>query len=319
MTTSSAPPRSAAHAARNRRGGGAARRSAFPDPWRVCRTCPRDLLDGTIPGQAGGAVRLLRRVWRMDHLYDRIGAGYAERRRPDPRIAAALVEALGPARSVLNVGAGAGSYEPGDRRVVAVEPARTMLRQRPPGAAPAVQATAERLPFADGAFDAAMAALTLHHWPDADRGLAELARVARERVVLLTWLPGAGELWLTRDYFPGILAHDLQVFPGLERLERLLGPLEARAVPIPHDCLDGLLAAHWRRPAAYLEPAVRAAMSSFARLPAPELERGLARLRADLASGAWAARQAALLERDALDAGYRLVIARPRGARAGAR
>ena len=245
----------------------------------------------------------------MSQVYDRIGAGYAAQRRPDPRIAAAILEALGGCDPVLNVGAGAGSYEPRDRRVVAVEPARTMLRQRARDAAPAVQGSGVRLPFADGAFAAALAVLTIHHWPDQERGLAELRRVARERVVLLTWVPDVAELWLTRDYFPGILALDRRLFPGLDELARRLGPLQARAVPVPHDCVDGFLGAHWRRPAAYLEPTVRAAMSSFAHLPPDELERGLERLRADLASGAWAARQADILGRDALDIGYRLIVA----------
>lgn len=246
----------------------------------------------------------------MSQIYDRIGAGYATKRRPDPRVAAAIVDALGGSRTVVNVGAGAGSYEPRDRRVVAVEPSRTMLRQRAPDAAPAVQASAVRLPFADGAFAAATAVLTVHHWPDPERGLAEMRRVARERVVLLTWVPDAADFWLTRDYFPGILEVDRRIFAGLDELARLLGgPIDARSVTVPHDCVDGFLGAHWRRPAAYLDPAVRAAMSSFAKMPEDELERGLTRLRADLASGAWIARNAELLERDALDIGYRLIVA----------
>lgn len=245
----------------------------------------------------------------MGQIYDRIGAGYAAQRRPDPRVAAALLDALAACDPVVNVGAGAGSYEPRDRRVVAVEPARTMLRQRGRGAAPAVQGSAVRLPFADGAFAAAMAVLTIHHWPEVDRGLAELRRVARERVVLLTWVPDAPPFWLTRDYFPGIIELDRRIFPGVEALTRALGPLESRTVPVPHDCVDGFLGAHWRRPAAYLDPAVRMAMSSFARMPGAELERGLAVLRADLASGAWAARQSSVLGQDELDIGYRLIIA----------
>ncbi|MFI5375884.1 MAG: class I SAM-dependent methyltransferase [Candidatus Rokuibacteriota bacterium] len=251
------------------------------------------------------------------HLYDQIGLGYATRRRPDPRIAAAIVDALGAAHSVLNVGAGAGSYEPADRRVLAVEPSPEMLRQRPPGSAPAVQASATALPFRDGAFDATLAVLTVHHWPDRPRGLAELRRVARDRVVILTWEPDAASFWLVDDYFPDLLTIDRPIFEPLETLRRLLGPIEVRPVPIPHDCVDGFVGAYWRRPEAYLDAAVRGAMSTFTKLA--DVEPGLARLRQDLADGTWQRRNAALLARPALDLGYRLVIAPPlpSGERAG--
>jgi SAM-dependent methyltransferase len=149
----------------------------------------------------------------MAHLYDRIGVGYRALRRPDPRIAAAIVNALGPAASVVNVGAGAGSYEPVDRRVVAVEPSREMIRQRPAGAAPVVQASATALPFRAGAFDAVLAVLTVHHWPDRAQGLAELRRVARDRVVILTWAPDAAGFWLVEDNFPEVGALDRGLFP----------------------------------------------------------------------------------------------------------
>ncbi len=138
----------------------------------------------------------------MTQLYDAIGVGYERYRRPDPRIAAAITDALGTADSVLNVGAGAGSYEPRDRAVVAVEPSRAMIRQRPAGSAPVVQASATHLPFADTAFAASLAVLTLHHWPDRSRGLAELSRVSRQRVVILTWDPAFAGFWLVDDYFP---------------------------------------------------------------------------------------------------------------------
>ena len=242
-------------------------------------------------------------------VYDSIGREYARHRRPDPRIAAQLTAVLGDARSVLNVGAGAGSYEPADRQVIAVEPSAVMLAQRPPGAALAVQARAEALPFADGAFDATMAVLTIHHWSDRAGGLAECARVARERVVLLTWDPAAGGFWLMRDYFPQFIESDRKVFPVMSSYAHAFGPdaqVEVAAVPIPRDCIDGFLGAYWARPAAYLDPAVRAGMSSFAR---PGMEAGLARLSADLASGVWHAGHGHLLEEDALDLGYRLVVA----------
>lgn len=254
-------------------------------------------------------------------VYDAIGRGYFRQRRPDPRIAAQLAAALGTARSVLNVGAGAGSYEPADRVVIAVEPSTVMLAQRPHGAAPAVRARAEALPFADRAFDAVLGVLTLHHWADHVGGLAECARVARDKVVLLTWDPGSEGFWLVRDYLPEFLALDRRQFPPVAVLaaafEATCGPgvrLEVAPVPIPRDCVDGFLAAFWARPAAYLESAVRAGISSFARVPG--VDAGLARLRADLASGAWAVRYGGLRAADALDAGYRIVVAHVPAARA---
>jgi SAM-dependent methyltransferase len=243
-------------------------------------------------------------------LYDRIGRGYATTRRTDPRLAAAIQDALGDARSVVNVGAGTGAYEPPGGRVVAVEPSREMIRQRPPGAAPAVRAVAEALPFADGAFDAALAVLTLHHWTDQACGLAELRRVARRRVVVLTWDPAAADrFWLTTDYLPEFVAIDLPRFPPLAELARVLGATDVRPVPIPADCIDGFLGAFWRRPEAYLDPAVRSGISSFSQVDPAAVARGVARLAADLASGAWETRHGPLRRQDALDLGYRLLVA----------
>lgn len=242
-------------------------------------------------------------------LYDMIGRGYARGRQPDPRIAARLWAALGDAQTVLNVGAGAGSYEPPGPLVFAVEPSAVMLAQRPLGAASAVKARAESLPFPDGAFDATLAVLTLHHWADRVSGLAECARVARRRVVLLTWDPAAEPFWLLRDYFPEFVDADREVFPAMSVYAEAFGAgarVEAAPVPIPCDCVDGFLGAYWARPAAYLHGAVRAGMSSFAR---PGTEVGLTRLRADLATGAWQARHGHLLAADTLDVGYRLVVA----------
>lgn len=241
--------------------------------------------------------------------YRDLGQGYAEARRPDPRVAALIHEALGDARTVVNVGAGAGSYEPTDRDVVAVEPSATMIAQRPPGSARVIQGVAEDLPFADQEYDAALAVLTVHHWTDAPAGLRELRRVARRQVVL-TWDPAAiAEVWLVRDYLPEIAVRER----GLATLDAVvsgLGPAaEVRVVPVPMDCTDGFLAAHWRRPEAYLDPAVRRSMSAFAKIPDGVLLPAMDRLRADLASGAWAARNAELFDRDSFDAGYRLVVA----------
>ena len=242
----------------------------------------------------------------MGRVYDRIGIDYARLRQPDPRIAAAIEAALGAAESVLNVGAGAGSYEPDGRRVVAVEPSREMIRQRPPGAAPVVQAAAELLPFADGSFEAAMAVLTVHHWTDKAAGLRELRRAARGPIAILTYEPGFRGFWLA-DYLPGLVALDEAQMPPIAEFERWLGPVTVAPVPVPHDCRDGFLSAYWRRPHSYLDPKVRAAISAFWALgDVTEPLRDLAR---DLETGAWAQRYAPLLERDACDCGYRLVVA----------
>ena len=216
-------------------------------------------------------------------------------------------DALGTARSVVNVGAGTGSYEPKGREVTAVEPSAQMIGQRDPSAAPVVQAVAEDLPFADKSFDAAMAVLTLHHWSDKAKGCAELLRVARQRVVLLTFDPAYKAAWLL-DYFPDFAAHDDTRFPQMSRYEDWLGPVEIQAVPIPEDCSDGFLYAFWKRPRAYLDPGVRSAMSSFWALD--DASEGLDRLGRDLDAGAWEERYGSILGQSSLDLGYRLVTAR---------
>jgi SAM-dependent methyltransferase len=244
----------------------------------------------------------------MAQLYDDIGVGYGRYRRPDPRIAAAITDALGPAESVVNVGAGAGAYEPTDRRVVAVEPSMVMIRQRRPGRAHVVRASASRLPFAGAAFDASLAVLTIHHWPELSRGLAEMARVVRERVVVLTWDPAFSGFWLLDDYFPEIGVIDRPIFPSMDELARVLGPVECRPVLVPHDCTDGFLGAYWRRPETYLDAGARLAISTFSKIG--DVEPGLARLRRDLADGAWHRRHGHLLREREIDLGYRLVVAR---------
>ena len=242
----------------------------------------------------------------MTELYDTIGDGYRARRKADPRIAAAILRGLDGAMSVVNVGAGTGSYEPADRRVVAVEPSLTMIRQRDAAAPPVVRASASALPFRDGAFESSMAILTVHHWPDPGAGLQELRRAARKRTVILTWDPAGAGFWLT-DYFPEILETDRRIFPSLEEIRSHLGGMKVRDVPIPDDCVDGFLGAYWRRPRAYLSASVRSAISSFAKLRA--VEPGLARLKADLDSGEWNRRYGDVVSRRTLDLGYRLVIA----------
>jgi SAM-dependent methyltransferase len=244
-------------------------------------------------------------------LYDRVAADYVRTRREDPRIARQVHAALGDAESVVNVGAGAGAYEPRDRLVVAVEPSPAMIAQRPPGSAAVIRARAESLPFDDSTFDAAMAVLSVHHFEDPLAGLREMRRVARRRVVVLTFDPEAlAGYWLSREYLPGYGAADRA--PGPEELARVLGGARIERVPVPHDCRDGFYAAFWRRPEAYLDPRVRAGMSIFARLERGEVERGLARLRADVESGEWARRHRSLLFRNVFDPGYRLIVAERR-------
>jgi SAM-dependent methyltransferase len=241
-----------------------------------------------------------------DALYDRIGVGYSARRRPDERIAARLAAALGSCRSVLNVGAGTGSYEPAERFVVAIEPSAEMIRQRPATAAPVLQAVADRLPFRDRSFDAVLAVLTIHHWPKPEKGLAEMRRIARDRVVILTWDPQHPGFWLVQDYFPEIVEIDRRIFPTAHAIERVIGPVETHVVPVPSDCRDGFLGAYWRRPAEYLDADVRGAMSAFSKIDATS---GLKRLQRDLEGGAWLERHRALESMSELDVGYRLFVA----------
>lgn len=241
----------------------------------------------------------------MSAKYDTIGINYAELRKPDRRIARIIESALGSAETVLNVGAGTGSYEPTDRSVTAVEPSREMIRKRSPGAAEAVQASADDLPFDDKSFDASMAILTIHHWPDKAAGLREMRRVTRGRIVLLTFDP-SHRPWLT-DYLPELATLDEEQAPAMSDYERWLGPVKVTPVLVPHDCSDGFLYAYWRRPAAYLDERIRSGSSSFWAIGSAEA--GLQRLKRDLESGEWERRYADLLALDAYDAGYRLVVA----------
>ena len=240
--------------------------------------------------------------------YDNIGSGYAQRRRADPRIMAQIDAALGPAASVINVGAGAGAYEPAGRRVLAVEPSQVMISQRR-SVAPAVRAVAEALPVPDGFFDAALATFTVHHWSDPARGLAEMRRVAGCQVVLTfdqddEWLDA---FWLTRDYLPQEHFRG-RMFTGLEEVLAGLAPARVEVVPVPGDCVDGFFCAYWKRPSAYLDPDVRASISALALLDPQILRPGLERLASDLASGVWEERNNDLLTLDSCDFGYRLVV-----------
>ena len=241
----------------------------------------------------------------MPASYDTIGVNYADLRKPDPRIEGVIGRALGSAATVLNVGAGAGSYEPADRQVTAIEPSMEMIRQRPAPAAPVVQGHAENLPFDDKSFDASMAILTVHHWPDQKKGLKEMRRVTRGRVVVLTYDPSFRGSWLA-DYIPELVDLDEAQMPRLTDYRDWLGPVAVAPVPVPHDCTDGFLYAYWRRPAAYLDPRIRAAMSSF--WAVGNVSEALRKLESDLDSGAWTRRYADLLDLDECDCGYRLVM-----------
>jgi len=240
--------------------------------------------------------------------YDAIGRNYARHRQPDPRIDSQIEAALGSAKLVLNVGAGTGSYEANDRQVVAVEPSPVMVAQRSVGAAPALRAVADALPFADDSFDAATAILTVHHWPDAAAGLAELRRVA-EGIVIFTFDPAVhAQYWLFEEYLPESVTLDTWRTPPIQVVAEAVGADRVEVVPIPADCVDGFNWAYWRRPESYLDPDVRSCISGLAQLPDGLVARRMERLAADLADGTWHTRHADLTQLDAVDGGFRLVV-----------
>ena len=245
----------------------------------------------------------------MSRRYDEIGIQYAARRRADPRIAARIHAALGDARSVVNVGAGTGNYEPTDREVVAIEPSAVMAAQRPPHLTRAVPASAERLPLDDDSVDAAMAVLTIHHWSDPAAGVREMQRVARERIVIVGVDTAVfSRLWLAAEYMPDVAERDAREFPAIDTVLGWLGPAaRVEVLPVPRDCTDGFLLSFWGTPERVLDPRARAATSAFARLT-PEREAEIVeQVRRDLDSGDWDARHGHLRELDEYDAGLRLV------------
>jgi SAM-dependent methyltransferase len=249
----------------------------------------------------------VRHALSVAATYDTIGVGYSKVRRPDARLGGLIGDALGDARSVLDVGAGAGSYEPAGRQVVAVDPSSVMLSQHP--GPRRVRAMAESLPFADGSFDAAMAILTVHHWSDVAAGVREMRRVARRQVVF-TWDPAfERELWIVEEYVPAVGVMERARFPTIADLVQLLEAHTVRRFEIPFDFADGYQAAFWRRPEAYLDREVRAASSTFAVLSDEIVEPAMERLRVDLDSGVWADRHRDLLAAESMDYGHRLIIA----------
>jgi SAM-dependent methyltransferase len=247
---------------------------------------------------------------RNGHAREHLLEGYPAARQTDPRIAKQIHEALGDARSVANVGAGAEAYEPNDRQVLAIDPSESTIAQRTPGPTTTIVGHAESLPLASGSVDAAMACLTLHQWADWRIGVHELRRVARKRVVIFTYDPAyANRFWLLRDYLPKLGRLHSGRFPRIEEQAVATGEeVRIEAVRIPHDCDTGLLAAHWRRPRAYLDGRVRAGIPTFQLAGAARLLDGLDELSEDLKTGRWRQRNRELLSLEQLDLGYRLLV-----------
>lgn len=244
--------------------------------------------------------------------YDTIGHGYSQTRREDPRFRAQIHAALANARTVVNVGAGTGAYEPLDRHVIAIEPSDVMAAQRSRELAPAIRASASSIPLCDRSVDAAMAVLSVHHWDEErEKGVRELRRVAREAVVILTYdATISGAMWLMADYLPEVAALDLRIFPPLEQLaEWLGGDVRIDKVPIPCDTPDWMLGSFWAHPERVLDANARAATSGFARMSANVVDRVVSDVSRDLASGLWDDRYGHLRSLDALDVGLRLVVA----------
>lgn len=246
----------------------------------------------------------------MTTIYDRIGVNYSVKRCTDPEIARQLhLELLGATR-IVNIGAGAGSYEPENASLVAVEPSSKMISQRKPGAHPVKNAFAEELPFEKDSFSHAMTVLSMHHWVDREAAFAEINRVATEKFVAITWDPNADPFWLTRDYFPEIYEIDKCIFPDLEEFSKHFDEVIISPLRIPSNCEDGFLAAFWKRPEAYLSAEVRQSISSFSKIG--DLSEGLRNLADDLKSGAWVKQNHAILGAPSLDVGYRIVTAKIR-------
>ncbi len=247
-----------------------------------------------------------------DFNYETHGQHYSSIRRPDPRIAAYLHAALGDAKTVINVGAGAGNYEPEDRDVTPIEPSASMRSQRPSRLAPAIDAIAGELPFPDNSFDAAMAVLTVHHWPDADQGLREMRRVSRGPVVVLTFDGDlVNRLWLN-DYAPDLFAAEARRYPAIRHFQAVLGGTSTvTPVPVPVDCTDGFTEAFYARPAMFLDPAVRASQSAWGFISPAVVERGMADLRRDLENGEWHRKYGAIASHSSYEGAVRLVAALP--------
>ena len=247
-----------------------------------------------------------------DADYGAIGVDYSRYRRPDARIAARISQALGAARTVLNVGAGAGSYEPTDRQVTPVEPSASMRAQRPDGLAAAIDATAEDLPFADGSFDAAMTTFSVHQWGDLRAGLREIRRVTRGPVVIMTGDPERLRRFWLNEYAPGVIDTEGRRYPSLEALsDGLGGPVTATVVPVPLDCTDGFNEAYYGRPEALLDPGARRSCSAWSFVNAAVHDRFTRDLSRDLADGIWDGRHGQLRALPAFEGSLILVTSQP--------
>ena len=237
--------------------------------------------------------------------YEKLAEQYNRFRTPDPRIGSVIWAHLKGAKNVLNVGAGIGSYEPVTHEVVAVEPSERMIALRGVSTAKVIRGSAESLPFKDDTFDASMALLTIHHWSDVGRGLNEMLRVTKGKVILFTWIGYGKDFWL-EEYIPEIRGVDKPLFPTLKELEKMVGFITVEPVEIPHDCTDGFMCAYWRRPKTYLDSDVRKAISTFSRVG--DIQKSLQNLEADISNGTWDERYGHLLLRESMDLGYRVVV-----------
>jgi len=247
-----------------------------------------------------------------DADYGSIGVSYSEYRQPDPRIIACIERALGSARSVLNVGAGTGSYEPVGRDVTAVEPSASMRAQRALHASVAIDAVAEALPFADATFDASLASFTVHQWTELERGLREMRRVTRGPVIVLTCDPQLVQRFWLNEYAPAVLATESRRYPPIERIAAVLGGAsEVLPVPIPLDCRDGFNEAYYGRPERLLDERARLACSAWSFVEDATRLRYIDHLRRDIADGRWDARHGHLRTQPQFDGSLRLVVASP--------
>ena len=241
----------------------------------------------------------------MKAKYDTIGINYATQRKSDPRIAQQILEKLKGAQRIVNIGAGSGSYEPDNIDLVAVEPSIEMIQQRSPNAHPVIQGTAEHLPFPDKSFTHALTILSMHHWENRAIAFNEINRVATQNFIAISWNPEAAHFWLTKDYFPEIMEIDRAIFPNINEIQNHFDDVQVTALLIPEDCIDGFLAAYWKRPAAYLNEAVRNSISSFAKLK--DVSKGLAKLKSDIESGKWQEINQSILKESSLDVGYIII------------
>ena len=255
----------------------------------------------------------VRRPAAGDFDYETRGQGYAQQRRTDPRIANFVHEALGSARSVLNVGAGAGSYEPEDRYVLSIEPSAAMRAQRPAHLSPAIHAVAENLPLDDQSFDASMALVTVHQWPDLQKGLSELCRVTRDRILVLTFDGDALDRYWLADYVPELISVERGRYPSISLLRAGLGITKIQVIPVPIDCLDGFTEAFYARPERFLDLTVRRSQSAWGFVADEIQERFVTNLSNDLRSGAWDERYGKLRQQPFFEGSLRLLVSYPEG------